>query len=120
MRLKLVKDNTSFDFFSRPKLWLGISAALALAALVSFLLQGLFIASRLSQQRVADAAGAGRSPNVWVEVTVLALLLAFLWGLDVLAGRGTHTFRLGALVGLILLFIFPQLVLWLPKIMSGG
>lgn len=41
MRLKLVKENTSFDFFSRWKLWLGISGGMMVVALVSFLLQGL-------------------------------------------------------------------------------
>ncbi|WP_273523565.1 protein translocase subunit SecF [Rhodosalinus sediminis] len=41
MRLRLVPENTSWDFFSRPKLWLGISAALILLSLVSFVLQGL-------------------------------------------------------------------------------
>ena len=41
MRLRLVKQNTSFDFFSRWKLWLGISSGLMVVALASFLLQGL-------------------------------------------------------------------------------
>ena len=41
MRLKLVKENTSFDFFSRWKLWLGISGGMMVVALVSFLLQGV-------------------------------------------------------------------------------
>jgi preprotein translocase subunit SecF len=41
MRLRLVPQDTSFDFFSRPKLWLGISGALMALAFVSFLLQGL-------------------------------------------------------------------------------
>ena len=41
MRLRLVPENTSWDFFSRPKLWLGISAGLILLSLVSFVLQGL-------------------------------------------------------------------------------
>ncbi|MDA7427042.1 protein translocase subunit SecF [Primorskyibacter aestuariivivens] len=41
MRLKLVPQGTNWDFFSRPKLWLGISAALMVAAFVSFMLQGL-------------------------------------------------------------------------------
>lgn len=41
MRLKLVKDNTSFDFFSRWKLWLGISGIMVLVAAASFLIQGL-------------------------------------------------------------------------------
>jgi len=41
MRLRLVKKNTSFDFFNRWKLWLGLSGALMVLALVSFLLQGL-------------------------------------------------------------------------------
>ena len=41
MRLKLVKDNTSFDFFTRWKLWLGISGIMVLVAAASFLTQGL-------------------------------------------------------------------------------
>ncbi|SLN30693.1 preprotein translocase subunit SecF [Roseivivax jejudonensis] len=41
MRLKLVPNETSIDFFSRSKLWLGISAVLIVVALVSFFLQGL-------------------------------------------------------------------------------
>ncbi|KPP85543.1 MAG: preprotein translocase subunit SecF [Rhodobacteraceae bacterium HLUCCO07] len=41
MRLKLVPENTTWDFFGRSKLWLGISAFLMLLALASFLVQGL-------------------------------------------------------------------------------
>ncbi|MEM1003976.1 MAG: protein translocase subunit SecF [Pseudomonadota bacterium] len=41
MRLKLVPQNTSFDFFSRWKLWLGISGLMMVVAFTSFLLQGL-------------------------------------------------------------------------------
>jgi len=41
MRLRLVKQKTNFDFFSRPKLFLGISAFLVFVALVSFFVQGL-------------------------------------------------------------------------------
>ncbi|MGR3490763.1 MAG: protein translocase subunit SecF [Shimia sp.] len=41
MRLRLVPKETSFDFFSRWKVWFGISALLMVAALVSFLIQGL-------------------------------------------------------------------------------
>ncbi len=41
MRLKLVPQNTSFDFFSRWKVWLGISGLMMVVAFVSFLLQGL-------------------------------------------------------------------------------
>ncbi|MEO0937062.1 MAG: protein translocase subunit SecF [Pseudomonadota bacterium] len=41
MRLKLVPQQTSIDFFSRWRLWLGISGLLILLAAVSFLLQGL-------------------------------------------------------------------------------
>jgi len=41
MRLKLIRDDTSFDFFNRAKLWLGISAVLMVVALGSFLIQGL-------------------------------------------------------------------------------
>ena len=41
MRLRLVKDNTSIDFFSRAKVWLGISGVLVVVAFLSFLIQGL-------------------------------------------------------------------------------
>ena len=41
MRLRLVPAETSFDFFKRWKMWLGISAAMMLLALGSFLIQGL-------------------------------------------------------------------------------
>ncbi|MEH6829668.1 MAG: protein translocase subunit SecF, partial [Sulfitobacter sp.] len=41
MRLRLVKQNTSFDFFTRWKLWLGISGVMVLVAAASFLMQGL-------------------------------------------------------------------------------
>ena len=41
MRLRLVPKETNFDFFSRSKLWLSVSALLLLASIVSFLLQGL-------------------------------------------------------------------------------
>ncbi|MDW4496714.1 protein translocase subunit SecF [Sulfitobacter sp. D35] len=41
MRLRLVKDETSFDFFSRWKLWLGISAVMMVVAFGSFMVQGL-------------------------------------------------------------------------------
>lgn len=41
MRLKLVPQNTSFDFFSRWRIWLGISALLVVVAFTSFLVQGL-------------------------------------------------------------------------------
>ncbi len=41
MRLRLVPQETKWDFFARPTLWLGISGALMVAALVSFFLQGL-------------------------------------------------------------------------------
>ena len=41
MRLRLVPQETNWDFFSRPTLWLGISGALMVAALVSFFIQGL-------------------------------------------------------------------------------
>ncbi|SIS91334.1 protein translocase subunit secF [Roseivivax lentus] len=41
MRLKLVRDETSFDFFSRTKLWLGISGLMMAIAFVSFIFQGL-------------------------------------------------------------------------------
>ncbi|MEX0308211.1 MAG: protein translocase subunit SecF [Ruegeria sp.] len=41
MRLKLVPQNTSFDFFSRWKVWLGISGLMMVVAFTSFMLQGL-------------------------------------------------------------------------------
>ncbi len=41
MRLKIVPEQTSFDFFSRWKLWLGISAVLVLLAFGSFMVRGL-------------------------------------------------------------------------------
>ncbi|MGB0439101.1 MAG: protein translocase subunit SecF, partial [Paracoccaceae bacterium] len=41
MRLKLVPAQTSWDFFSRSRLWLGISGVMIVVALVSVLLQGL-------------------------------------------------------------------------------
>ncbi|WP_239113286.1 protein translocase subunit SecF [Shimia biformata] len=41
MRLKLVPSETNWDFFSRPLLWLGISALLILLALGSFGVRGL-------------------------------------------------------------------------------
>ncbi len=41
MRLRLVPQETSFDFFGRAKLWLGISVLLILVGLGSFGLQGL-------------------------------------------------------------------------------
>lgn len=41
MRLKLVPAETNWDFFSRWKIWLGISALLVVVAFASFALQGL-------------------------------------------------------------------------------
>lgn len=41
MRLRLVPQNTSYDFFSRSKMFLGFSTFLILASIVSFLSQGL-------------------------------------------------------------------------------
>ena len=41
MRLKLVKANTNFDFFSRWKLWLGISMLMMVIGFASYALQGL-------------------------------------------------------------------------------
>ena len=41
MRLKMIRDQTSFDFFSRWKLWLGISALMVVVGFVSFAIQGL-------------------------------------------------------------------------------
>ena len=41
MRLKLVPKNTSFDFFSRWRIWLGISGLMMALAFISFLLLGL-------------------------------------------------------------------------------
>jgi preprotein translocase subunit SecF len=41
MRLRLVPEDTKFDFFSRWKLWLGISALLMMLSFGSFMAQGL-------------------------------------------------------------------------------
>jgi len=41
MRLKLVRDNTSIDFFAKARIWLGISMLMMVVALGSFLIQGL-------------------------------------------------------------------------------
>ena len=41
MRLKLVPKNTSWDFFSRSKLWIGISIVLVVLSLLSFSIQSL-------------------------------------------------------------------------------
>ena len=41
MRLRLVRESTNIDFFSRAKVWLGISGILMVLALVSFMIQGL-------------------------------------------------------------------------------
>lgn len=41
MRLRLVKQNTNFDFFKRWKLWLGISGFMMVVAFASFMIQGL-------------------------------------------------------------------------------
>ncbi|MDA8859908.1 protein translocase subunit SecF [Paracoccaceae bacterium] len=41
MRLRLVPQNTSYDFFSRSMMFLGLSAFLMLASIVSFMSQGL-------------------------------------------------------------------------------
>ena len=41
MRLKLVRENTSIDFFSRARIWLGLSMILMVVALASFSIQGL-------------------------------------------------------------------------------
>lgn len=41
MRLKLVPEDTTLDFFKRARLWLGISAVMMVLAFVSFAVQGL-------------------------------------------------------------------------------
>jgi preprotein translocase subunit SecF len=41
MRLRLVRDDTSIDFFSRARIWLGISMVATVIAFASFLIQGL-------------------------------------------------------------------------------
>ncbi|MFW2586713.1 protein translocase subunit SecF [Sagittula sp. SSi028] len=41
MRLRLVKDDLNWDYFKRSRLWLGISAVMAVVALASFFVQGL-------------------------------------------------------------------------------
>ena len=41
MRLRLVREETHFDFLSRWRIWLGISGLLMVVALISYLIQGL-------------------------------------------------------------------------------
>ncbi|KQI72752.1 preprotein translocase subunit SecF [Loktanella sp. 5RATIMAR09] len=41
MRLRLVRENTTIDFFSRARIWLGISMIAMVIAFASFLIQGL-------------------------------------------------------------------------------
>ena len=41
MRLKLVPKNTSWNFFSRSKLWIGVSIILVALSLISFFIQSL-------------------------------------------------------------------------------
>jgi preprotein translocase subunit SecF len=41
MRLKLVRENINIDFFSRARIWLGISLVMMVVALGSFFTQGL-------------------------------------------------------------------------------
>lgn len=41
MRLKLIRENTSVDFFSKARIWLGISIAMMFVAFLSFMIQGL-------------------------------------------------------------------------------
>lgn len=41
MRLKLVPQETNWDFFARSRLWLGISAVLVVISFASFMIQGL-------------------------------------------------------------------------------
>lgn len=41
MRLRLVRDDTTIDFFSRARIWLGISMVAMVIAIASFLIQGL-------------------------------------------------------------------------------
>ncbi|WP_353476585.1 protein translocase subunit SecF (plasmid) [Salipiger sp. H15] len=41
MRLRVIPDNTSFDFFKRWKLWLGISGLMLVLAMASFGIRGL-------------------------------------------------------------------------------
>jgi preprotein translocase subunit SecF len=41
MRLRLVRENTSIDFFSKARIWLGISMIAMVIAFASFMIQGL-------------------------------------------------------------------------------
>ena len=41
MRLKLIRENTSVDFFSKARIWLGISMVMMIVAFLSFMIQGL-------------------------------------------------------------------------------
>ena len=41
MRLKIVTKNTSWNFFSRSKVWIGLSIVLVVLSLISFFVQSL-------------------------------------------------------------------------------
>ena len=41
MRLRLVKQQTAFDFFDKSKFWLGLSAVLVVLSIASTVVQGL-------------------------------------------------------------------------------
>ncbi len=41
MRLRLVRENTSIDFFSKARIWLGLSMIAMVIAFASFMIQGL-------------------------------------------------------------------------------
>lgn len=55
-----------------PSLQLRIVGAFAGVSILSFVLQGLFVASRLTTQQAAAAAGHS-TPSIWVEIAVLSL-----------------------------------------------
>ena len=56
-----------------PSLQLRFVGAFAVITMLSFLLQGLFVASRMSQARLAEANGGGPVPNIWIEGLLLSL-----------------------------------------------
>lgn len=84
MRLKLVRDNTSIDFFAKARIWLGISLVLMVVALGSFLIQGLNYGidfqggtSIRTQSEVVVDVGAYRASLVPLELGDVSIIEVF-------------------------------------------
>ena len=59
MRLKLVPQNTSWDFFARSKLWIGFSVILIILSLISFFVQSLNFGRAAAARRLRSAPRSG-------------------------------------------------------------